>query len=83
MAWTEKNPHSGAQRGAHFGGSVPRDKRRLYHSRAARDDRDGAFPLQRDTSAPQGELGWNRGAYDYASPLKYFRGEAFLLLPDI
>lgn len=27
-----------------------RDTRRLYHSRAARDDRDGALPLQGDTS---------------------------------
>ena len=27
-----------------------RDTRRLYHSRAARDDRDGTLPLQGDTS---------------------------------
>ena len=28
---------------------VPHDTRRLYHSRAARDNRAGAFPLQKDT----------------------------------
>ena len=28
---------------------APCDTRRLYHSRAARDDRAGAFPLQEDT----------------------------------
>ena len=38
-----------AQRGDAFGGSAPRGKR-PYHSRAARDDRDGALPLQGDTS---------------------------------
>ena len=34
-----------------------------YHSGAAREDRDGAFPLQKGTSAPKGELGWNHGTY--------------------
>ena len=28
---------------------APHDTRRLYHSRAARDNRAGAFPLQKDT----------------------------------
>ncbi len=34
-----------------------------YHSRAAREDRAGAFPLQEDTSGGLGpQAGWNRGA---------------------
>lgn len=49
MALTEKNPHSGGQRGAHLV-EESHDTRRLYHSRAARDDRAGAFPLQEVTS---------------------------------
>ena len=49
MALTETNPHSGGQRGTRLvEGS--HDTRRLYHSRAARDDRAGAFPLQEVTS---------------------------------
>ena len=39
-ASTEKKPQSTAQRGTHFGASVLRE-RRPYHSRAARDERDG------------------------------------------
>ena len=49
MALTETNPHSGGQRGARTV-EAPHDTRRLYHSRAARDDRAGAFPLQEVTS---------------------------------
>ena len=40
LASTEKKPQSTAQRGTHFGASVLRE-RRPYHSRAARDERDG------------------------------------------
>ena len=36
----ESKPQSTAQRGTHFGASVLRE-RRPYHSRAARDERDG------------------------------------------
>ena len=49
LALTETNPHSGGQRGARTV-EAPHDTRRLYHSRAARDDRAGAFPLQEVTS---------------------------------
>ena len=81
MALTEQNPHSGGLRGAHLvEGS--HDTRRLYHSRAARDDRAGAFPLQEVTSGMKSrcapfkrapprsmQAGWNRGTFFRASPL--------------
>ena len=48
------------------------DTRRLYHSRAARDDRAGAFPLQKVTSGQMshtsGKQGGTVGRF-YASPL--------------
>lgn len=60
MALTEKNPHSGGQRGAHLvEGS--HDTRRLYHSRAARDDRAGAFPLQEVTSGMKSRASCKQG----------------------
>lgn len=48
------------------------DTRRPYHSRAARDDRAGAFPLQKVTSGQMshtsGKQGGTVGRF-YASPL--------------
>ncbi len=57
-------------------------ERRLYHSRAARDDRDGALPLQGDTSGKrlcisckQGGTVGRRSAEDrYAGELGTKRG---------
>lgn len=39
-------------------------------------------PVIEVTSALRGELGWNRGAYHYASPLEIIRGEAFCFTPN-
>ena len=60
----------------------PHDTRRLYHSRAAREDRAGAFPLQEVTSGVKSyPLRKQGGTVEpNASPLK-FRGEAFLFCP--
>ena len=40
----------------------PYDTRRLYHSRAARDDRAGAFPLQKVTSGKRSRFACSRRA---------------------
>ena len=53
-----------------------RDTRRLYHSRAARDDRDGALPLQGDTKRRTARSGRKQGGtVEYiASPLTSHQG---------
>ena len=73
---------------------APHDTRRLYHSRAARDDRAGPFPLQEDTKRSDVTLhalraspcfwqaGWNRGTYDDASPLTHSGVRRFLFCPE-
>ena len=53
----------------------------LYHSRAAHEEWDGAFPLQKDTS--DGVCRKQGGTVERtASPLNFIRGEAFLFCPQ-
>ena len=68
MAETEKKPHSGAQRGTRLV-EAPRAQRRLYHSRAAHEEWDGAFPLSEDTSGSFTASRVEPWDVYYASPL--------------
>ncbi len=57
---------------------APRAERRLYHSRAAGDKPDGAFPLQKDTSGGRWpQAGWNRGMRDFVSHPWFCQGWDF------
>ena len=57
-------------------------KRRLYHSRAARDDRDGAFPLQKGTSGKLSRCACSRRGskpLDSAKAVRPIRASLLLL----